>query len=61
MQFMNQIIIAMTMLMIIGGTYLFKVGMVGVLFGQFKKILWVYLFYFFITVIVGAMRVVWYC
>jgi len=56
-QTMNQVMIGLTMFMILGGTYLFKVGMLGVLFTQFKKILWMHGLYIVVTLVVGFMRI----
>merc|ERR1719231_1556163 len=48
--------IALTMFMVLGGTYLFKVGMLGVLFSQFKKIFWMHILYIVVTFVTGVLR-----
>jgi hypothetical protein len=55
-QIVMQIMVTMTVLVFLGGTYLFKVGMVGVLFKQFKRILQIHALYTGLTAFVGILR-----
>ena len=56
MQLLIQILITLTVFVFLGGTYLLKVGMIGVLFKQFKRILQIHLLYFCISAVIGYMR-----
>jgi hypothetical protein len=52
-----QIISFLTMFMLLGGTYLFQSGLLGVLFARFRLLMWTYPAYFVATLVVGIMRV----
>ena len=45
------------MFMLLGGTYLFKSGLLGVLFARFRLLLWMFPSYFIATAVLGVLRV----
>jgi hypothetical protein len=55
-QTLFQIILSLMVLVLLGGTYLFKVGMIGVLFKQFKRVLQIHALYIGISAFVGILR-----